>query len=53
MYSMSYYYNCCVSKPLGHEFSHKAECKCIKNILRLLVYSSFLSFVVLFQHIKL
>jgi hypothetical protein len=49
---MSSYYNCCMLEPLGHALRIKMNINTLETIFFLLVYSYFLSFVTLFQHIK-
>jgi hypothetical protein len=53
MYSMKYYYNHCILKPLENELRTRINTNTLKTILLLLVYSYFfLSLMASFQHIK-
>jgi hypothetical protein len=52
MYSMSLFNNICVLEPLGRELHTNMNTNALENILPLLLYSSFVSFVNSFQHIK-
>jgi hypothetical protein len=53
MYSMNLYYNIYVLEPLGHRLRAKMNTNALETMLILFVYSSFLSFVTSFKHIKL
>jgi hypothetical protein len=49
---MNLNYNFSMLERLEHEFRAKKHTHALKTILLLFVYSSFLSFIVSFQHIK-
>jgi hypothetical protein len=53
MYYVGLYYNLCVLELLGYEFRTKKNTNASKAICLLFVYSTFLSFLVPFQHKKL
>jgi hypothetical protein len=53
IYSMNLYYNYYVLELFGHEFRTNKNINALKFIFCLLVYSSFLIFIVSFQYIKL
>jgi hypothetical protein len=52
MYSLDLYNNISMHESLGHELHIKMHTNTFKTILLLFVYSSFLSFVTLFQQTK-
>jgi hypothetical protein len=53
MHSVDLYNNISMHEPLGHELRKKMHTNTLEIVLLLFVYSSFLTFVALFQRTKL
>jgi hypothetical protein len=52
MYFVNLYNNITMHEPLGHELRTEMHTNTLETIFSLFVYTSFLSFVALFQQIK-